>query len=438
MRIVEGIDDRDGLSRIGTLEFEEKKLSLPNYCVPITKSPKINGLELRLRAYSLTKGHTGSYVLRTHDFDKILHDGIISMDQTMLDGRYQFHAFRTFFKQDLFILDQSSESLLYFKYLERVRTSSRIPIEARTFADDLSSAIDSANLNERQKAQKYDRFWEGLSGDRRRLARFLGQSFDFSNETFADIILPFTIVIESRATFEIAREINKLWKAQCELNGKRSVAYLLMKKAVLRNPNLITEIIDYLKNLQVDVIVIKIKNLDLTAARDVQPRELYTQLLQAIAEIKRKNNQILTIALESGDQFFANATRAFDIVSRSMHGNDEESESTGGADVPVYGGALELDEMVSLPFSYWEAGFARSGTMPCPHDYCHENITTLDKHLYSDRQWNIDRRIHNMFIMDEWLKQIADAVLSRQADLIPQKLHNSQLRILEELIPRRI
>jgi len=290
MRIVEEVDDRDGLSRAGLLEFEEKRLGLPNYCTPLTKSPQINGLELRLIAYTLTKGHTGSFVLRTHDFDRILHDGISSMDQTTLDGRYQFQAFRTFFKKDLFILDQSSESLLYHKYFERLRTSPRTPTEARVFADEQKTLIDAGNLDERKKAQMYDRFWERLSGDGRHLARFLGQSFDFSNETFADIVLPFTILIDSRTTFEIAQVINRLWKAQCELNGKRSVAYLLMKKSVLRNPNLVADIIRYLKNLKVDVIVIKVKNLDLTSARDVQPRELYTEILQALAEIKRKNN----------------------------------------------------------------------------------------------------------------------------------------------------
>lgn len=94
-----------------------------------------------------------------------------------------------------------------------------------------------------------------------------------------------------------------------------------------------------------------------------------------------------------------------------------------------------MDEMIPLPFEKWEARFKEIGQMPCAHDYCHQNLPTLDRNLLPMDEWNVHRRPHNMLIMDEWMRQIAHAVVSGDARLIPQKLFHSQLKLLGDIVP---
>jgi hypothetical protein len=278
-------------------------------------------------------------------------------------------------------------------------------------------------------------FWGSLLENKGNLGKFLGYTFDYGSQTRANVLLPFTRVIRSEETFDQSKWVNGYWKAICQSKSRPTVAYLMLSSAALRDEETINRICDYVPTLDVDFAILKIKNLKLTDGTAIQPQETFGRILRAYSSLRLKKPNTVTVALDSGDQIFLNAIKSFDIVSRSSAGSDFERDATGGASIPTYGSALELDEMISMPFTYWKNAFERFGTMPCPHDYCHTVIRTLDTTQYPCEQWNLDRRVHNMLIIDEWMHQISEAVVAGNSRLIAQKLHTSRLRILASIIP---
>ena len=429
-------DGKDGNYQTRQIVCSDKVVLTPNYCVSLTKSPFFDDLNLLLQIQGETKGHLKSYSLRIFDYDRVLRERINRIRQTDLVGGTLEPSFKSFFESFLFILDQSSESFEYARYLSKLSMCTRIPKRARDFAQELLKFLESKKSKLSDRSARVLSFWENLSKEEL-LPKFLGESFDLSSQTLANIILPFTIVVDSPRSFKIAQEVNKYWKAILKSYSQPTVAYLLLKKSALRNDWLVDEIVRYIEELEVDVLVIKIKNLKLTEPNDMLPRESYRRILESVSTFRALHDQSITIALECGDLLFANGIKSFDIVNRSMSGSDEEKESSGGAQPVPWGSALDLDDLVAVPFEVIEKEYKESGLPICSHKYCMAHMKPLDREQYPSMDWNIDRRPHNALIMDEWMNQIATAIINGDSSLISQKIHNSKLRILGDMFPNR-
>jgi hypothetical protein len=436
MRIEEIQDGRDGLARTINIVLDGKTIRTPNYCVPLGKTYQFDDLELRLRIQGQTKGHIGSYVIRGFDYEQVLRDRVRSIDQGTIGGEsYQSPIFRDFFSKDIFFYDPSAESLEYNRYLRRLTGSKRTPPQARELGFELAK-LKADGRARNLRLEKVWNFWASMMDDRRNLAKMEGHTLDYGSQTGANTVFPFMNVVKSKGHYIVSKEVNRYWKEMCETAGKPSVHYLLLNKSVFRSDELVDQICDDVEAVQTDIAVLKVKNADFTVPIDLQPREAYGRLLMAYSHLREKRrDKTATMALDCGNQMFLNAAKSFDIVARASNGFDDEKESTGGAVPPVYGSALELDEMIPLPFEKWEAQFKKIGQMACGHDYCHQNISTLDRNLLSMEAWNIHRRPHNMLTMDEWMRQVADAIVGDDARLIPQKLFHSQLKILGDIVP---
>ena len=435
MRFEEIQDGRDGLARTFKLHLDDKTLLAPNYCVPLTKSPYFDDLALRLRIQGQTTGHAGSYVIRGFDYDRVLAPHAKSINQGTITGEgFSSPVFREFFKSDLFIYDSSGESLEYNRYLHRLIGSKRTPPQARELGAELEKIIPEGKGRELRRKKVWD-FWGGMNEDDKEQNKMLGHAFDYGTQTEAGVILPFIITVKYKGSYTVSKNTNKHWKRICEAHSKPTVDYKILSKWVFNNDELVDEICEDVEAIETDFAVLKVKNSDFTKGEEDSQRQAYGRLLLAYASLREnRHDKTVTVALESGSQLFLNAAKSFDIVSRAMHGSDKEKESTGGAVPPVYGSALDLDQMIAVKFPKWKAAFERIGRMACSHDYC-AKITSMDAKDYSMEEWNIDRRIHNMLIMDEWMHQISEAITSGDARLLSQKLFNSPLSVLGPLVP---
>jgi len=436
MRIEDVQDGRDGLARTVRIIIDGITIQTPNYCVPMARSWQFDDLELRLRIQGQTKGHIGSYIIRGFDYETVLQPRVRAIDQGTIEGEgFQSPIFRDFFGSNIYFYDPSAESLEYNRYLRRLTTSRRTPPQARELGYELDKFTEGG-MGRRLRVEKVWNFWGAMMNDKRNLARMEGHTLDYGSQTGANVVLPFTLVIKSPGAYRISKEVNRYWKEMCETAGKPSVHYLLMNRSVFRDDALVDEMCEDIERIETDIAVLKVKNADFTIPKDLQPREAYGRLLAAYSRLREKRGtKTATAALDSGDQIFLNAAKSFDIVGRSSNGFDEEREASGGANPPAYGSALELDAMIPLPFAKWEERFLQIGQMPCDHDYCRQNLPTLDRNELPMDDWNVHRRPHNMLVMAEWMKQIEDAIVSGNARLIPQKLFNSQLKILGDIVP---
>ena len=115
---------------------------------------------------------------------------------------------------------------------------------------------------------------------------------------------------------------------------------------------------------------------------------------------------------------------------------DKERGGSGGiSDVGMgYGKAIDEESLANLEFILWQREFKKVGFFPCSHDFCKNRITTLNTTLYPSTQWQVDSRIHNVLTIDGWLRMVAESVSTQQAGLAFNRLENSPLRILSELL----
>ena len=426
---------RDGLARTFKLLLDDKTLLMPNYCTPLSSSFKFNDLEYRLRIQGQTTGHTGSYVVRGFNYDRILLPHVNEIDQSTITGDgFSNPVFRDFHKTNLFIYDSSGESLEYSQYTHRLVGSKRTPRKARELGAELEKIVPQGKGLQIRRKMVWD-FWGNMDEDHKEQNRLQGDVIDYGAQTEASLVLPFMITIKNNGSYLISKRTNKLYKPICQANSKPTVDYKILSKWSFNNDDLIDEMCEEVESLETDFAVLKVKNSNFTEGEEDAQRKAYGRLLRAYANLrKQRHDKTVTVCLESGSQIFLNAAKSFDIVSRNMNGVDREGNAGGGASPPAYGSALDLDSLILAKFRQVQEAFNRIGRMPCPHDYC-AKIVTMDTDHYLMDEWNVDRRIHNMLIMDEWMRQISSAILSGDARLISQKLFNSPLAVLGPLVP---
>lgn len=434
----------DGRTRTFSATYEEPlygkyvQFQTPNYSVVLTTSPNINMRDIRLEIDHLLSQHTKFYTVKIFDYNSVIGNQIKKIQQKTLDGKYVEEKFRKFFFGNIMILDLASESLEYSKNLHKYSVCPQLPKEIVKLANELIDVRENFSTKKFMKIreQRIDDFWDKLVQSTRRLNEFEGRVFDEGVNCFGDIILPFTKVLGNKSDLSIVKQVNNEWVKLNRINDKPTVAYLLLNPKALRNDHLILEIIEYIKELKTDILVLKIKNLELTdGSKHVLPRENLKELLKAISDKKTIEN-ILTIGLECGEQLYPFSLQAFDVVSTSATMFDKETGGSGGiSDVGMgYGKAIDEESLANLEFILWQREFKKVGFFPCSHDFCKNRITTLNTTLYPSTQWQVDSRIHNVLTIDGWLRMVAESVSTQQAGLAFNRLENSPLRILSELL----
>lgn len=439
--------NRDGLVRTARWIYNQplynKKLefAIPNFALHISNSQMINVLDIRLEIAHLLSEHSKSYVQKIFDVDNTIIDQVKNV-QKNLDGEYLNTTFRNFFYNNLMILDFASDSLYYTKYLKKISETMKLPTEVRALAKDLFlKHTSSKNAQEYKKYsdKKIDEFWNKILKDDKSIMNFEARIHEQGINSYGDIVIPFTKQIKnSRKELAEVEKINNAWMSLNRAEYKPAVAYLSLSQSVLWNQPLISGIIDYIETLDADILVIKIKNLHLTdGSRHSKPRELLKSILEVIAKKKEKSKNLLTICLECSEHLYPLAVQAFDIVSTLPNMFDKETESGGGTENGRRGGkALDEDTLGLTDYEDWQKRFAELGYFPCSHDICHARITNMNDADYPARQWYVDLRRHNILTITDWLQMIAESVTNQQADLAVDRLRNSPLKVLTELLVR--
>lgn len=435
----------DGLVRTITATYEEPlygklvHFKTPNYAVPLTISPQVNVRNIRLELDHILTAHTRFYVTKIFDIDNAILNRVKLMAQQNLNGEYSDQIFRDFFFNNIMILDFASESLEYTKNLFRYSIATRLPKEVLS----LSSLLNESRKKLSTKAftefkdKELAKFWKKILVDTKTLNEFEGKIFDEGVNVFGDIILPFTKLIKTKSDLQDVQKINEEWIKINRIHDKPSVAYLLLYPRVLRNDHLVYNIIEYIKSLkEIDILILKIKNLELTdGSKHVLPRENLKEILKSISE-KKQEEELLTIVLEAGEQLWPLSLQSFDVVSTSANMYDKETSGGGGiSDSGAgYGKAIDEEMLALIEFQSWQKAFNREGFFPCSHDFCKNRIRTMDEKHYFNFNWWVDSRLHNILTLDAWMQMVSESVVDKQAGLAFNRLANSPLKVLTELL----
>ena len=198
----------DGLIRTAEWEYIEPlynkkvKFSIPNYAIPISISPLINNLEIRLRINHILT-NSNFYVQKIFDIDNVIMPQVRKAHQaTLEEGKYVNEVFRKFFYQNIMILDSCSESLYFSKNLNKFGSCKRISSFVSHVANELFYNYNKLNSKDYQlyRDKKLDEIWNSIFIDDKILYEIESHFHKQGIAVYGDIILPFTKMIKTQMT----------------------------------------------------------------------------------------------------------------------------------------------------------------------------------------------------------------------------------------------
>lgn len=430
--------NEDRFARSTQITLGEKTILTPNFCTLVKTYEEFNSL-MGLSLLSETK-YLGSYVIRFFDTLDTIMPRLQNQGQIVLNTNKSIEDFfLKFSKKNIAFIDPSLEYLLYEFYggkflraLERMTKGKQLEILLQYLKErDAKKQTLEASEYEVWKKAFHRKFWYELDRNPVKRSKFVGDFLDMETMCESDILIPPVPIADSEGMLDIAMRINHLAKAIAP-RTKQYATYLLFQKSVLCNDALIEKIVNILKADPTQLTIVKIKNLDLWTPGQITQRENYKKLMDAMYETRKKNPAKLYIAFENWYQSFASACYGFDIVSTSMHGFDRDSEFGKN----VRGSYFDPDLMYYLPFDDLRKLVKNNDDhLPCYCSRC-KSISDLDE--IDPDSWNMLRREHYVLTMNEYMRMISQAIEDQNIELTREKLANSELSRLKELIPRNL
>ena len=423
---------------IQPLYNKDVEFAIPNYCIQIANSPMINMIDIKIELDHLLQEHSKTYLIKIFDVDSQLLDKVRN-NQLNLNGQYIHETLKQFFYNNLMILDFSSESLYFSKYLKKLSNCEKLPKEVLDLAKKLEEKYTSRDKSNytKYKENELETFWKNILKNERNLLDFESKIHKQGISSYGDIVLPFTKLVQTKQDVFDIKKINAAWMHWNRVEEKPTVAYIPISMSALRKETVVDEICNYIMRIRVDVLVIKVKNIQLTnPSSNSKQRELFANILFTIAKKKQQNENLLTIFLESSDHIWPLPIQAFDIVSASANMFDKETSSGGSAQEGYGGKAIDEETLASLGFDDWQKRFNQIREFPCTHEFCRNRIKSMDKSKYTQWEWYIDLRKHNILVLTDWMKMIGVSVQNGTADLVVNRLRNTPYVILNELLDR--
>ena len=429
--------DEDRFARATKVTLGDKTLLTPNFCTLVKKAEEFDSL-MRLSLLADTE-HLGSYIIRLFDTWNTIIPKLRNQNQMRLlqDSKSIEETFLRFNRKNIALIDPSLEYLLYEFYagkfpriLRKIRKAKQLNI-LLSYLEEREAKKQALPESEYEIWKKafHRKFWYNLDRNPLERSKFVGDFLDLENMCGSDIIVPPVPIVDSEGMLDIAMRINNLTKA-ISPRTKPYATYFLLQKGVLRNDRLVEKIVALLKTDPTQLTIIKIKNLDLWNSGRIIQRENYRKLMDAMYETRKKDSGKLYIALENWYQGFASACYGFNIVSTSMHGYDRDSEFGKN----VRGSWFDPDLMYYRPFDELKKLMKNNeNRLPCYCSVC-KRISDLDN--IDPASWNMLRREHYVLTMNEYMRMIKRAIEDRSIELAREKLVNSELSRLRNLIPR--
>ena len=429
--------DEDRFARATQVTLGEKTILTPNFCTLVKNEKEFNSL-MRLSLLTETK-QLGSYVIRLFDTLNTIIPKLQKQNQRVLPSNKSIEEFfLRFNRKNVVIIDPSLEYLLYefhagkfLRNLGKIREAKQLDILLHYLKKrDATKQTLADDEYEPWKKAFHRKFWYDIDRNPVERGKFVGDFLDLETMCGTDVLIPPVPIVDSEGMLDIAMRINALTKAIAP-RTKPYATYFLLQKGVLRNDALIKKIVALLKADPTQVTIIKFKNLDLWNPGRIVQRENYKKLMDAMYETRKKNPSKLYIALENWYQSFPSACYGFNIVSTSMHGYDRDSEFGKNA----RGSWFDPDVMWYIPYNDLKKSIKNTeNRLPCYCSVC-KSISNLDK--IDIDSWNMLRREHYVLTMNEYMRMIKEAIEDKNIELAREKLANSELSRLQNLIPRR-
>jgi hypothetical protein len=352
-----------------------------------------------------------------------------------------------FFEQHVLLIDPSLEYLFYMPRIEGFKRNQYTPKAILNHVRDVEAlGKETAYKSGGRKAHKsfeskrdrlHRQFWRTLTDEKSPesnqkrfevIRAFLQCNLDYD----ADAILPPVPLIDSEEMLEIAKKMNDNTK-ELARGKKHCATYLLFKGSALSDYSLLDKALRYIvESSKESLVAIKFKHLDLTN-KDLQTeRDNYRDFMSNLEFLSRTFKNRACIVLENNCQSFVSPLAGFDIVSSSFTNYD--MEFSYGKYAP-YGKYLHPNLLIHRPWKAMLSIYDKIGALPHNCSYCRSVKVEKLKNLTAD-QWYAVRRGHVALFMNEWLGYVRKAIDNdKNVELIVERLTNSKIQILKDLLP---
>jgi hypothetical protein len=438
-------ESRDRYARLTRTRIGQKVIQTPSFCIQLQDPDELDLLIRLKEQYPCDRLETN--VVRFVDIrqafwrlhPKTPHDVFMHVRKD---------KYSLFFEKQILLLDKSLE---YLYYQPRMRGFVSNPYTPRTiiqYIDDIEhlrkeTEVDSGKRKshksfESKRDAHHREFWRGLADEtsiesnRKRfdlIRSFLQCDLDYN----ADVVLPPVPLIDSEEMLEIAQKMNNDTK-ELARGKKHCASFFLFKSSALADWPLLDKALRYLaENSSESLTVIKFKYLDLTVKDSQTERDNYREFMSNLEFFTRTFKNRACVALENNCQSYVSPVAGFDIVSSSFTNHD--IEYSFGKYAP-YGKWLDPTLLIQRPWADMKKMYTLHGVLPHSCGICKSvKVRKLDD-LKPD-EWYVIRRGHVALFMNEWLGYIQKAIKEdKNIELVTNRLANSKVQILKDLLPR--
>lgn len=438
LKIKVKVEDRDRYARLTKIKIGQKVISTPNFCTQLQGSDELDFF-IKLREQYPTD--------RLVDIRQALWR---LHPKTPMDVLMQVRKdkYSLFFERQLLLIDPSLEYLYYLPRMKGFQTSEYTPRVILDYITEMERLQrESAYKLKKRKVYKsfqskrekhHHQFWKRLSDEESKEATqkrfelirsFLQCQLDYG----VDAILPPVPLIDSEEMLEIAQKMNDDTK-ELARGKKHCATFFLFKNSALAEWSLLDKALKYIaQNSSESLVVVKFKHLDLTQ-KDLQTeRNNYRDFMSDLEFFSRTFKNRACVVLENNCQSFVSPLVGFDIVSSSFTNYD--IEPSYGKYAP-YGKYLHPKLLIHRPWNVMKEAYEKIGALPHDCGFCRSVKVKRLEQLKPD-QWYVIRRGHVALFMNEWLGYIKKAIENdKNAELIVDRLANSKIQILKDLLPK--
>jgi hypothetical protein len=443
LKIIVKEEHRDRYARLTQTKIGQKIVPTPSFCVQL-QDPNELDLMLRIKEQAPYE-RLATNVVRFVDMQNALWRLHPNTPRDVF-GVMRKDRYSLFFENQVLLLDKSLE---YLYYQNRMHGFHGNPYTSRLIIDHINK-IDTlkeeakrsdnkrtAKSFESKKDTLHREFWRDLADEESKTSN--RKRFDLINSFLkcdldynADVAIPAVPLVDDDEMLEIAKKMNS--DAKELARGKKPCAtYFLFKNSALSDRALLDKALEYImENSRDTLTVIKFKYLDLTNKDRQTERDNYREFMSTLEFFGRSFKNRATIVLENNCQTFVSYA-GFDIVSSSFTNYD--IEHSFGKFAP-YGKYLDAKLLILRSWKDMTTIYNTKKVLPHACYYC-KNVSVDRLEDLKPDEWWVTRRGHTASFMDEWFGYVSKAIKKdKNVELIVDRLANSKVQILKDLLPR--
>lgn len=435
MNIIVQEQVRDRYARVASAKIGEKSILTPSFFTLIQDAYELDLLtEIESQCHP---NRLGGVVVRIFDARRTLEKVQMQVPRDIF-GRVREDKYSLLMKRHALLVDPSFEYIYYEGKMGKFTLDPQtheIVVNYISALEQEKTRQESTRKYNQAKEKLHSGFWKGIIADNRKEVGFIKDILERQWRFGADVTIPPVPLITSRDMLSIAIEINDKSRELSRLGGKPCATYFLLKNSLIRDHVLLESIKEYIaENSSQALTLFKFKYLDLTDPKLITDRENYGRLMLDLAYFSQTFPNRACMVLENYYQTFTSPVAGFDFVSSSFTAQDGGEMSF--SEHPSYGQYLDPKLLVHRNFDEMAEVYKNSHRrLPCTCIPC-RSVTIKDLKLMPPDAWNTLRRKHTAAFMDIWMEYIAQAVQKKNVELIIDRLSNSKISILKDLLPK--